>query len=154
MHTRLKEAEIERRAYSTEHLKERAPVQGLRGGIPWAMHLEAYAAYCEKYGGQLALIDLPGRGCRGGFSTGELDIFIPGWRDRLEKAEGVRAQVAALTRERDEARAALMTSGALAIELTELADELRKHYGGAECEPERTWVTTIEAGARALRTPG
>ena len=61
-----------------------APVQGFSAGIPWDMHLRAYDAYCDKYGKQHALIDLEGRNCRGGFGTGELDDFIPNWRDELE----------------------------------------------------------------------
>lgn len=62
-----------------------APVQRFSAGIPWDMHLRAYDAYCKKYGAQPALIDLEGHGCRGGFGTGELDKFIPGWRDELEE---------------------------------------------------------------------
>lgn len=62
-----------------------APVQGYPGGIPWAIHLEAYEVYSKKWAPQPALIDLEGRNCRGGFSTGELDEFIPGWRDRVSE---------------------------------------------------------------------
>jgi hypothetical protein len=61
----------------------RAPVQRYAPGIPWSLHLEAYAAYCKKYGPQEELI----KGwCRGGFDTGELDMFIPGWRDRVNQS--------------------------------------------------------------------
>jgi len=60
-----------------------APVQGFAPGIPWEMHMRAYAVYCERYGEQPALIDLKGRNCRGGFGTDELDDFIPGWREEL-----------------------------------------------------------------------
>lgn len=56
-----------------------APVQGPPGVIPWAIHLEAYAAYSKRHGPQLELIN--GR-CRGGFCPGELDEFVPGWRAR------------------------------------------------------------------------
>lgn len=70
-------------------MTKRAPVQGFSGGIPWEMHLEAYDAYCKWCGAQPAMIDLEGRGCRGGFHTSELDDFIPGWRDdpRLVNAQ-------------------------------------------------------------------
>ena len=71
--------------------KKMAPVQGYPGGIPWAIHLEAYDAYCKKWSPQPALIDLEGRNCRGGFSTGELDEFIPGWRDRVSESGKMRA---------------------------------------------------------------
>lgn len=77
-------------------LNKRAPVQGYPGGIPWAMHLEAYAVYCKKWSPQPALIDLEGRNCRGGFSTGELDEFIPGWRDRISPLTELQNEVAKL----------------------------------------------------------
>jgi hypothetical protein len=93
----------------TNTTEKRAPVQGYPGGIPWAIHLEAYEVYCKRWGAQPALIDLEGRNCRGGFSTGELDQFIPGWRDRvaefgLLKTEVVqlRAEVERLKQSRDD----------------------------------------------------
>lgn len=68
-----------------------APVQGYAPGIPWPLHLEAYEAYCKKWSPQPALIDLEGRNCRGGFTTGELDEFVPGWRDRASEIARLRA---------------------------------------------------------------
>jgi hypothetical protein len=59
-----------------------APVQGYYPGIPWDMHLRAYAAYCKKWSPQKALVE---GNCRGGFGTGELDEFIPGWLDELSE---------------------------------------------------------------------
>lgn len=59
-----------------------APVQGYYPGIPWDMHLRAYAAYCKKWSPQKALIE---GNCRGGFGTDELDEFIPGWLDELSE---------------------------------------------------------------------
>jgi NTP pyrophosphatase (non-canonical NTP hydrolase) len=53
-----------------------APVQGYSRGIPWKLHLKAYDAYCERYGPQQALIE---GDCRGGFSVGELDRYVPDW---------------------------------------------------------------------------
>lgn len=73
-----------------------APVQGYQRGIPWEMHLRAYDAYCARYSAQPALIDLAGRNCRGGFSVGELDVFIPGWRDELTERTAMLKQIAAL----------------------------------------------------------
>lgn len=61
---------------------KKAPVQGFTGGIPWDMHLRAYDVYCKRYSAQKALIE---GGCRGGFGTGELDMFIPGWREELSE---------------------------------------------------------------------
>ena len=68
-----------------------APVQGYAQGIPWSLHLKAYNAYCKKYGPQEALVNLEGRNCRGGFSTSELDVFIPGWREELSELHRLRA---------------------------------------------------------------
>ncbi len=70
-----------------------APVQGWPQGIPWSLHLEAYAAYSKKWAPQPALIDLEGRNCRGGFSTGELDEFIPGWREKVSEITALREQL-------------------------------------------------------------
>jgi len=76
-----------------EPKQKTAPVQGYPGGIPWAIHLEAYEVYCKKYGAQDALIDLEGRNCRGGFGVSELDSFIPGWRDRVSEFGKLQAEV-------------------------------------------------------------
>lgn len=84
---------------STAKTEKRAPVQGYPGGIPWEIHLEAYAVYCKRWGPQQALIDLEGRNCRGGFSTGELDDFIPGWRDRVTEFGKLKTEVLALRAE-------------------------------------------------------
>jgi len=70
-----------------------APVQGYSAGIPWSMHLRAYDAYCKLYGKQEALIDLEGRHCRGGFGTGELDGFIPGWREELSEINKLKKEL-------------------------------------------------------------
>lgn len=83
----------------TDKSDKRAPVQGYPGGIPWAIHLEAYEVYCKRWGAQPALIDLEGRNCRGGFSVGELDDFIPGWRDRVSEFGLLKAEVLALRAE-------------------------------------------------------
>lgn len=82
----IAKAEIERLTQE----QKRAPVQGFSAGIPWDMHLRAYDVYCKKYGRQRALIE---GNCRGGFGTGELDRFIPGWRDEL--SERIKLQIRA-----------------------------------------------------------
>jgi hypothetical protein len=84
-------------------VEKTAPVQGWPQGIPWSLHLEAYAVYCKLYGAQPALIDLEGRGCRGGFGTRELDEFIPGWRDRVSEIALLRIQVKQADQRGDEA---------------------------------------------------
>lgn len=70
-----------------------APVQGYTPGIPWSLHLEAYDAYRKRYGSQQALIE---GGCRGGFGVGELDMFIPGWRDKVSEVGRLKARIAEL----------------------------------------------------------
>lgn len=87
----LKEHEIENLARDMAADPQlRAPVQGYPGGVPWELHMRAYEGYCVKYRGQVALIDLFGRGCRGGFGTEELEAFVPGWRDELNQNAAVR----------------------------------------------------------------
>lgn len=76
-----------------------APVQGYAQGIPWDMHLEAYNAYCKRYGAQQALIE---GGCRGGFGTGELDMFIPGWREKLSLVGKLNAEIESLRKQLEE----------------------------------------------------
>jgi len=73
--------------------EKRAPVQGYTGGIPWSLHLRAYDAYHKKYGEQDALIQ---GGCRGGFSVGELDMFVPGWREEVAENTALRKTIADL----------------------------------------------------------
>ena len=73
----------------------KAPCQGYPGGIPWETHMRAYEVYCAKYRGQVALVDLFGRGCRGGFAVKELDAFIPGWRDELSLIATLNARIQA-----------------------------------------------------------
>lgn len=87
--------EMRERLEAIDKAKEkRAPVQGYAPGIPWSMHLRAYDAYCKKWSAQPALIDLEGRGCRGGFGVEELDGFIPGWRDELSELTALKAELA------------------------------------------------------------
>lgn len=94
---KIPEREIERLARDMCAFPDiRAPVQGFPGGIPWEMHMRAYEGYCAKYRGQVALINLYGRGCRGGFGTGELDDFIPGWRDQLSERTALLKRIAEL----------------------------------------------------------
>jgi hypothetical protein len=78
--------------------ERRAPVQGYSAGIPWALHLEAYDAYCKKWRPQPALIE---GHCRGGFHAEELDEFIPGWRERASRIAELEAALAASQQAKD-----------------------------------------------------
>ena len=99
------EQQIIAESYSDEaRATWKAPVQVGRCGtmyIPWDIHLEAYEAYCKKWSKQTALIDLKGRGCRGGFGTEELDGFVPGWRDRVSAIGKMQVRLAALEASND-----------------------------------------------------
>jgi hypothetical protein len=93
------EQEVITEAYSDEAAKNwRAPVQGYPAGIPWPIHLEAYEVYAKKWTKQTAIIDLNGRCCRGGFSIGELDDLIPGWRERVSYIGRLETTAAELLR--------------------------------------------------------
>lgn len=78
--------------------EKRVPVQGYAEGIPWSMHLRAYEGYCKEYSQQKALIE---GWCRGGFSTGELDSYIPGWRDELSENSKLKKELGDLKAERE-----------------------------------------------------
>lgn len=59
---------------------------------PEPVVLRAYEVYCHVYGEQPAMVDVA-KGCRGGFSTGELIAFLYArsfpreeWRQRTEEA--------------------------------------------------------------------
>lgn len=77
----------------------KAPVQGYSAGIPWDTHLRAYDVYCKQNGKQQALIE---GDCRGGFGTNELDRYIPGWREELSERAKLEADLATVTKERDD----------------------------------------------------
>ena len=64
------------------------------GKISSKVTLAAYEVYCDIHGPQPAMVDLAGRGCRGGFSTGELICFLYArsfpkveWSERTDEAE-------------------------------------------------------------------
>jgi hypothetical protein len=61
-------------------LTEFHPVQisdlGRKPQLPSSVTLRAYEVYCHLFGAQPAMVDLAGRGCRGGFGAGELIAFL------------------------------------------------------------------------------
>ena len=66
-----------------------------QGKIPTSVHELAYEVYCEVYSPQEALIDMKGRGCRGGFGMIELIAFLYAhsfpkeeWSDRVNETYG------------------------------------------------------------------
>lgn len=73
------------------------PVQmgdlGRNPKIPASVALRAYEVYCHMFGEQPAMVDLAGRGCRGGFGAGELIAFLYArtfpkaeWKARFDEA--------------------------------------------------------------------
>ena len=44
--------------------------------IPESVYMAAYEVYCHHFSPQPAMIDLDGRGCRGGFGMEELTAFL------------------------------------------------------------------------------
>ncbi len=61
--------------------------------IPESVALRAYEVYSHVFGPQEAMIDLEGRGCRGGFGAEELIAFLYAypfpkdqWRAKVDEA--------------------------------------------------------------------
>lgn len=59
--------------------------------IPWSIAERAYASYAARYGHDQSLERLAERG---GFSTGEMDMFAPGWREEVSEIARLRTQLA------------------------------------------------------------
>jgi hypothetical protein len=72
------------------------PIQGPTSHrrIPWWLAEEAFAVYSSRYGMSQSLERLAERG---GFGAEEMDLFVPGWRDRIDRVKRLEASVAALT---------------------------------------------------------
>lgn len=66
--------------------------------LPESVALRAYEVYCAVYGPQPAMIDVEGRGCRGGFTVAEIIAFLYArsfpqgeWSRRVDEAfEGLK----------------------------------------------------------------
>lgn len=81
-------SEVEQHPVQMPHLIRRS-----RPTASSLITLRAYEVYCALYGEQEALVDLEGRGCRGGFGVGELVAFLYArsfpryeWRERTDEA--------------------------------------------------------------------
>lgn len=137
--------------------------------IPWAIAEEAYAEYSRRYGMSQSLERLAERG---GFGWGEMDEFLPGWRDRVgivvelnahiiqleiargEMAEGVLEIAKAIGMSEDEFETVIDFAGKVNAELDRLKDLARTAQadaGLARDERDR-WKRAAEADhARAAR---
>ena len=58
--------------------------------IPWPIADLAYSVYSHRYGSSQTLERL---GERGGFSAGEMDEFLPDWRDRADALNAAHARI-------------------------------------------------------------
>lgn len=69
------------------------PIQSQQGvkphplSIPWDIAELAYSVYSARYGRSQSLGRLAERG---GFGPGEMDLFLPDWRERCEKRQEMR----------------------------------------------------------------
>lgn len=61
--------------------------------IPWWLAEEAFGAYSSRYGRDQSLEQLA---ARGGFGTGEMDTFRPGWIEAARETTDLRAELARL----------------------------------------------------------
>jgi hypothetical protein len=63
--------------------------------IPWWLAEVAYGAYSSRYGTEQSLDVLA---YRGGFAPVEMDMFVPDWLDRLDRAAQGQQQAEALAK--------------------------------------------------------
>lgn len=84
------------------------PIQPERGArphpirIPWAVAELAYSVYSAQYGRDQSLDTLARRG---GFGPGEMDVFLPDWRERCYENARLRSDLATVTESRDRLQA-------------------------------------------------
>jgi hypothetical protein len=75
------------------------PIQSQRGAaphpllIPWSVAEKAYSVYSAQFGRGQSLERLAERG---GFGPGEMDMYVPGWRDECSEIVRLLASHAAL----------------------------------------------------------
>ena len=67
--------------------------------IPWSIADKAYSRYSARHGRQQSLERLAERG---GFHPDEMDEYYPPWREETDEITALRAQLAAVERDRDE----------------------------------------------------
>lgn len=62
---------------------QRRPVCSDPTSIPWSLAERAYEGYARRYPASAASQSLERIVERGGFGLGELDEYIPGWREEI-----------------------------------------------------------------------
>jgi hypothetical protein len=88
--------------------------------IPWSVADKAYSAYSARYGHSQSLERLAERG---GFGAGELDMFVPGWREEVSELAALRSELATEKRISDKLRD---REHAAKVDLAEVQAELAK----------------------------
>lgn len=69
-------------------IQRRAPVIGyFARTIPWELHCLAWEAYSQKYGSGQSAEQIADRG---GFGAGEMDRFLPDWRERVSAIDAAQ----------------------------------------------------------------
>ena len=71
----------------------RHPVKPHPTRIPWSIAELAYSVYANRYGTSQSLERLAERG---GFGPGEMDMFLPDWRERCSEVESLKQEHATL----------------------------------------------------------
>jgi hypothetical protein len=77
-------------------MKNSFPIQSERGAkphpvlIPWSLAELAYSVYSARYGRSQSLERLAERG---GFGPGEMDMFVPDWRERCSEIARLRVEL-------------------------------------------------------------
>ncbi len=64
-----------------------------RGSIPWEIAEQAYLVYASRYGKSQTLERLAERA---GFSNGEMDMFLPNWRELSDEKDKEQSQLTKL----------------------------------------------------------
>jgi len=79
--------------------------------IPWSVADLAYSIYAAQYGRSQSLERLAERG---GFGAGEMDMFLPDWRDRCSEVAALKAELAEAVSENEDHRRTMFIPGAQA----------------------------------------
>jgi hypothetical protein len=89
------------RAFPLQYQRDHAPHPST---IPWSVAELAYSVYAGRYGTGQSLERLAQRG---GFGPGEMDLLLPGWRERVGEVVELRGEVQRLAGLLEKARRAL-----------------------------------------------
>jgi hypothetical protein len=96
-------ATLQRKLAAATQQQREFPVmlpRGSRRMIPWAIGVEAWQEYAKKHGTSQSVERIAERG---GFGEGEMDEFVPTWRERTDTIRTLESRLAAAEAERDAA---------------------------------------------------